>query len=110
MMVAAGIMAGTTALPMTALAADTFGVVSDTHARAEGDNYDVTTNADTARAFNWVKQRSNLKGVIIAGDLGDRGTVADFGMFNSLWNNSGIRVPRVIVMGNHDSSPNLILD
>ena len=81
---------------------ETFGVISDTHARGEGDNWDVTTNADTVRALNWVKNRSNLVGVIHAGDIGDRGVPGDFNMFLSLWRNSGLRVPYIAVMGNHD--------
>lgn len=83
---------------------DTFGLLTDTHVRSQGDGGGLTTNADTVNAIRWANSLSNLKAIVVAGDLTDRGTPRDVSKFQQLWDAQGVSVPRIVVMGNHDSN------
>ena len=92
-------------LPANAFAdSETFGLLTDTHVRSQGDNATTTTNADTNTAIKWVKQLPNLKAIVIAGDVTDQGTPQDVSYFKKLWDKQKIKVPRILAMGNHDSN------
>lgn len=83
---------------------DNFAVLADPHVRGEGDDGLVTNNADALRAFKWASKVSGLDAVIVAGDLTDRGYSDDFITYNSLWQKTQLSVPRIQVIGNHDTN------
>ena len=93
------------AIPAQAFAAPTtFAVLTDPHVRAQGDDGEVTNNADALRAFKWASNVSGLNAVIVAGDLTDRGYSSEFVLYNSLWNQTNLSAPRIQCIGNHDTN------
>jgi len=93
-----------TAPPAALAQSDVFAVLADTHVRFQGDDLLIKNNADTMRAFRWASGLKGLDGVIVAGDIADRGFAGDFQAYDLLWQRTKLTVPRIQCMGNHDTN------
>ena len=89
---------------------ETFVLLADTHVQQQGDGGGVTNNADCRRAFNWAKKQKNLKAVVVAGDMTDRGYAMEYNLYKSLWNQANIKATRIQCIGNHDTNGGAMWD
>ena len=99
------------ATPQSALATpETYVFLTDTHIGAGA-----SAETDTASAFTYAKnyaasyekktkKKTSLAAVVNCGDITDAGGEAQYRKYLELWKKSGLSVPRIQVMGNHDNA------
>lgn len=92
--------AAAAAAPQAAYAdSETYVLITDTHIGAGK-----SAEEDTASAFAYAKEQENLAAVINCGDITDVGGEQEYERYRGLWRESGLKVPRIQVMGNHDNA------